>query len=316
MWGIVLAGGDGKRLGNLTEKLTGRACPKQYCTVIGTRSMLQHTLHRAERLIPRERILTVVSPAHRREIQSQLGDRPPGTLLFQPTNRETGPGALFPLMTIHKRDPGAIVAIFPADHFLLEEERFMASVRLAKRAVEQDPARLILLGAEAEEPETEYGWIEPGRVVGPLAGEAIREVRGFWEKPDGRMAKRLYEAGCLWNTLVAVVKAEMLLTMAQCYLPELYTRFWRIREALGSPMEKVVVEAEYRTMASVTLSRGLLERNPSNLAVLPVKGVLWSDWGNATRIVRTLGRIGRLRDLVARLQEQGHGPEQVFLETA
>ncbi|MBI4677481.1 MAG: 2-C-methyl-D-erythritol 4-phosphate cytidylyltransferase, partial [Elusimicrobia bacterium] len=80
LWGIVLAAGDGKRVAHLTEKLAGRGCPKQYCTIIGKRSLLQHTLHRAERLIPPERILTVVSPAHRKEIHHQLADRPAGTL--------------------------------------------------------------------------------------------------------------------------------------------------------------------------------------------------------------------------------------------
>lgn len=316
LWGIVLAAGDGKRVAHLTEKLAGRSCPKQFCTIIGKRSLLQHTLHRAERLIPPERILTVVSPAHWKEIQHQLADRPAGTLLFQPANRETGPGILFPLVAIHKRDPEAIIAIFPADHFILEEERFMASVRLATLAVKQDPAWLVLLGVKPEEPETEYGWIKVGKVVGCYKGEAIHEVRQFWEKPDRRIAEWLLAAGALWNSLVVVVKAKTLLTMARCYLPQLFAPFWRIREALGRPEEQKVLAAEYERMPSVAFSRGLLEQKPPNLVVLPVKGVLWSDWGNAARILKTLERMGRLSDLEAQLQERGHSPERVSPKSA
>lgn len=316
LWGIILAAGDGKRLAHLTEKLAGRNCPKQYCTIIGKRSLLQHTLHRAERLIPPERILTVVSPAHRKDIHHQLADRPAGTLLFQPANRETGPGVLFPLVAIHKRDPDAIIALFPADHFILEEERFMGTVRLAALAVEQDPAWLILLGIKPEEAETDYGWIKVGRVMGCHKGQHIYQVIQFWEKPNRPMAEWLLAVGALWNSLVTVVKAKTLLTMARCYLPELFAQFWRIREALGGPEEEQVLATEYANMTSVSFSRGLLERKPPNLAVLPVKGVLWSDWGNAARVRKTLERMGRLPDLEAQLQERGYGPEQVFPETA
>ena len=78
-------------------------------------------------------------------------------------------------------------------------------------------------------------------------------------------------AGALWNSLVVVVKAKTLLTMARCYLPQLFAPFWRIREALGRPEEPKVLAAEYERMPSVAFSRGLLEQKPPNLVVLPVK---------------------------------------------
>ena len=53
---------------------------------------------------------------------------------MQPANKETGPGILLPLMFIYKRCPHAIVAVFPSDHFVLEEDRFMNHVKLAVRA--------------------------------------------------------------------------------------------------------------------------------------------------------------------------------------
>ena len=44
---VVLAGGDGERLRPLTERWLGHHTPKQYCSFVGTRSMLDHTLDRA-----------------------------------------------------------------------------------------------------------------------------------------------------------------------------------------------------------------------------------------------------------------------------
>ena len=48
----------------------------------------------------------------------------------------------------------------------------------------------------------------------------------------------------------------------------------------------------YALMRSSNFSRDVLARGASSLTVLPVYGVLWSDWGMPDRVVRTLRRIG------------------------
>src|SRR5215510_6888732 len=153
--GIVLAGGDGRRLQLYVQEMRGEGLPKQYVNVIGRRSMLEHTFHRAEKLIPADQILTVVCRRHllRADVCRQLASRPRETLIVQPANKETGPGILLPLMFIYKRCPQAIVAVFPSDHFVLEENRFMSHVDLAVQAAKHDLSRIILLAIEPHEPE-------------------------------------------------------------------------------------------------------------------------------------------------------------------
>jgi mannose-1-phosphate guanylyltransferase len=98
--------------------------PKQYVNFIGTRSMLEHTLHRAEKLIPRERVFTVINEAHLGfpEVKRQISQRRQRTVIVQPENKETAPGLLLPLMHVSKRYPNSTVVIFTSDHFVLEEE--------------------------------------------------------------------------------------------------------------------------------------------------------------------------------------------------
>ncbi len=87
LWEIVLAAGEANRVRPFIRSHYGLRSPKQYVAFTGKRSMLQHTLHRVERRIPRERILTVVSPNHIFEVEVQLSDRRPQTVIF---SRATG----------------------------------------------------------------------------------------------------------------------------------------------------------------------------------------------------------------------------------
>lgn len=157
LWGIVLAAGEGTRVRDFLSHLCGGRRIKQFCAVIGRRSMLEHTLARVERLIPRERLLIVVSPHHREEVAQQLAHWPTDNVIFRPTNRETAPGILLPLAHLSRRDPLATIAVFPSDHFILEEERFMASVRRAVTEVRRFPWELILLGMTLDRAEEGYG---------------------------------------------------------------------------------------------------------------------------------------------------------------
>lgn len=292
LWGIILAGGNGRRLQAFIRSQLGTDRPKQYCTFIGTRSMLRQTIARAERIIPPERLLTVVTRPHLPYAREELHDRPSDTLIVQPWNRETGPGILLPLLHVVRRDPAAVIVLLPSDHFIEEEERFMGAVQAAATFVGEHPERLILLGIAPTRPEVEYGWIEVGNVIGQGQGEALYQVRRFWEKPTHQLAQVLYGKGCLWNTLVLVGRAEGLLGLFRRFTPELVDAFDRIRETLGSSEEVAAVEAVYTRLPSINFSRAILTASEDCLGVLPVKGVHWSDWGDPKRVGLDLARLG------------------------
>lgn len=292
--GLVLAAGNGERLRAYVRHLRGEALPKQYVNFTGTRSMLQHTFGRAEKLIAREQILTVVSKDHlsSSEVRRQLSERPDETIIVQPESKETGPGILLPLMFLYKRSPNAIVSVFPSDHFILEEDRFMNYVRLAAQAVHDDPSRLVLLAVEAYEPEIEYGYVVPCEEGDPMCQFGTRKVTGFFEKPDEDLAFKLILAGGLWNTMTMVFELRTLFDLVRRVCPSMYFNFCRILEAIGTIDEQRVIADVYQLLEPVNFSKGLLEkiadRFPEAITVLPVRNVFWSDWGSPDRIARVL----------------------------
>jgi mannose-1-phosphate guanylyltransferase len=294
---IVLAGGDGRRLQPFIRRLAGYDLPKQYMRFIGTRSMLEHTWGRAEGLIPKERLLTIVARDHlsHGEVRRQVGGRAAGTVIVQPANRETGPGILLPLMHLHKRYPQATVAVFPSDHFILEEGLFDSHFRDAYEVVERAPEKIAFLAAEPTGPEPEYGYILPDYEDAPSTLPA-RRIKAFMEKPESRMAARFLELGALWNTMVMVFRPDTLLDLVRLSIPALHRSFQRIFNALGTPRETEVVERTYRELPSVNFSRDLLEAmdvyTRGQLSVIPMEGVFWSDWGSEERIRSFLRHYG------------------------
>src|SRR5215471_16934257 len=192
LWGIVLAGGEGKRVRHFLQCLCGNRGIKQFCAVVDARSMLEHTLERVERLIPRERILVVVSQHHQAEVTPHLAHWPAENVISQPLNRDTAPGILLPLTYISQRDPLATVTVFPSDHFVVKEDLFLTAVRRAVAEVQYFPRQLGLLGARPDQAEGDYGWIEP---AGDESSRESRAVLRFVEKPSRAQAGELMARG-------------------------------------------------------------------------------------------------------------------------
>jgi mannose-1-phosphate guanylyltransferase len=321
-WGIVLAGGNGTRLRDLVYRKRADYLPKQYLNFTGKRSMLEHTLDRAEKLIPAPKLLTVIAREHLQfpEVSRQIAARPQECIIVQPENKDTGPGILLPLMHLHKRNPAAVVTIFPADHFILEEAVFMQHVEQAFHIVETDDSLMVLLGTEPTEPDAEYGYVLYEEQIDKLYLDGGRTVEMFVEKPPADAAKRMMRNGALWNTLILVATCETLLRAIKGVAPRLYGAFETIQDAIGTADEQRVTERVYQTLPSVNFSKDMLEVLPYEfrraLRVLPVRGVTWSDWGTADRLsssVRDMGASAHLPSVSVRQdpQQVGHGLNKV-----
>jgi mannose-1-phosphate guanylyltransferase len=145
------------------------------------------------------------------------------------------------------------------------------------------------------EPEPEYGYILPDGEMNPEAPSMVRKVLGFIEKPDPLAAQEMVQKGGLWNTMVMAFSAKTLIELVQRVVPTLHGSFQRILHAIGSPIEKDVVEEIYRKITPMNFSRGFLEalpvRYPLHLGVLPVRGVFWSDWGSEERVLSILQKM-------------------------
>jgi mannose-1-phosphate guanylyltransferase len=279
LWTIVLAGGDGVRLRELTRALHGEALPKQFALIHGGRSLLQATVARAQRWSAPERIVVVVAEEREALARAQLAGMGPVDVVAQPANRGTGPGLLLPLARVMARDPDAHVVILPSDHYVRDEAPFEHSIRLAASA---SGDQITLVGAVPDHAETQYGWIVTGHPIG-----RCRSVSQFCEKPAAALAARLLRSGALWNTFIMAGSAQRFWGLGSAHMPASMALLDVYRAAVDTSAEAATIDAIYRQMPVSDFSRDVLQKAAA-LRTVPLEECGWSDWGTPERVLESL----------------------------
>lgn len=293
LWSIILAGGEGKRTRPFIEQWLGYPKPQQYCTFVGNRSMLQHTLDRADRLGAPHQKITVVAQSHQGYTGEALTGQRAGQVILEPNYCGTAPGTFLPLTYVRAWDPSATVVIFPSDHFVFPENRFLETVQRAINGIRILQDRILLLGVRPTHLELDYGWMNVGGVLGWSGGSCVRQVDSFIDQPSHITALNAMAKGALWNTSVIVGKVATLWKLGWQYLPVIMERFERLGKAIGSTHEGRMLRQLYQKMPILDLSSELLQRVPERLGMIELEDVLWSDWEGSDRIRDTLKVLGK-----------------------
>ena len=290
IWAVALAGGEGGRLRSLTRQLYGEERPKQYAAFTGRKTLLRQTMERIGSLAAGPRTVVVTQANHARYFEPELAGFPEVRVLDQPCDRGTAAGILLPAHWIFARDPHATIVVFPTDHFIVEETLFMQHVKHVAGFVQAHPEWLVLLGTLPEEPEVDYGWIQPGEYLGAVAGEPVNQVRDFCEKPIEEFARHLMRVDGLWNTFVFAASASALIDIGRRYLPLLHDRLVRLGVYAGTQYESWAMRQAYLFAPKTDFSRAVLASRSSRLAVSQLPPVGWCDLGTPERIARCFGQ--------------------------
>lgn len=293
-WTLALAGGEGVRLTEYVERRFGRRIPKQYCCLLGNRSMLEHTLERLNAVVPPSRTLTVIGTNHGDLAYPQLCGKS-DHVFRQPSSRDTGLALYVALAMIKRFCPNALVVITPSDHYVAPARTYIEQVRAARGVAAQLRDRVILLGVRPTEPDPELGYLVPGDQVTEIP--EVHRVTGFVEKPTVSRARALGEAGALWNTMVACGTIDALWELGRATEPRLIDILESLVPLIGTPDEDDAIEYVYRAYLPVSFSRDMLERAPERLCAMVLEGLEWSDWGKPERIETVLA-LRRSRALV------------------
>jgi mannose-1-phosphate guanylyltransferase len=286
-WTLALAGGDGVRLADYVVSRFGQRVPKQYCALLGTRTMLEHTLDRLHAIAPPARTLTVIGTHHAPLAMPQLAGRC-DHVFRQPASRDTGVALYVALAMIRRWAPNAIVTVTPSDHYVSPAGRYVDQVRRAGHVASLLRDRVVVLGARPTEPSADFGYLSLADSLADVP--EVSRVDGFVEKPSRERAADLISRGALWNTMVACGTVDALWELGRAADPHLLDILDSLVPLIGSDDEADAIDYVYRAYLPVNFSHDVLERVPDRLAAMALDGVEWSDWGVPERIEHVLAR--------------------------
>ena len=273
-YAIILCGGSGTRLWPLSRTLR----PKQLLAVNGKQTLLQQTAQRLSGYVPAQHLFTVTHQDHRFDVKGQIAEVLPEALtnvLAEPCARNTLPAVAWAVSQIWKKNPKAIIGVFPSDHAIDNQEAFITAWKTAENAAGQ--GYLTLLGVKPTEPATGYGYIQPADILNLDAQEMpAYSVERFVEKPDAANAEKFVQAGYLWNSGMFVFQADVFMQMLQQYQPEIYKKIIELKDENFAD--------DYAKLPNISMDYGLAEK-AENVAVVPVD-MSWSDLGSWDSIHR------------------------------
>lgn len=270
----VMAGGGGTRLWPLSRQNR----PKQLLPILNGRSLFRIAVERLEPLFPAERILVVASATLLPSLRKEAPQLPRANFLCEPEPRSTAPAIALAAAEIDHRRASAVMACLTADHYIAEEARFREAL-VAARDVAQE-GYLVTLGIDPTGPETGYGYIERGTLLGQYGEFAVHAVAAFREKPSAQVARSYVADGRhSWNSGMFIWKTEQIEEEFRQQMPEIAKGLQEMKAALGSSRAREVIRRVWRSMPKQSLDYGVME-GAKRVAVIPVPGLGWADVGS------------------------------------
>ena len=279
---VILAGGSGTRFWPRSRK----ARAKQVLALSGEETMIQQTVERLRPLAKDAAFLVITNDLLAETIQQQLPDVPADRILREPAARNTAPACLLAAALLSKTDPQTVLGIFPSDHVVINEAKFIERMCEAIQ-VAAAGENIVVLGVPPTRAETGYGYIEEGATAqfGTKAPE-VHTVRRFTEKPDYAHARKFLSAGNFtWNSGIFLWSAQTLLNAFREHCPSMLPPIEAIADAWGTPDFDSVFAQHYPAVENISINFAILEsrsfkgEGKSNIYCLPAD-FGWNDLGS------------------------------------
>jgi mannose-1-phosphate guanylyltransferase len=280
---VVPAGGSGTRLWPLSRA----GNPKFLHPLTGTgRSLLQATFDRLAVLVGPERVHVVTGIAHVAAVARQLDTVPERNILVEPSPRDSCAAIALAAAVIERRDPGAVMASFAADHLIADEDVFRRTVVEAADAARD--GRLMTIGITPTRPETGFGYVQCSE---PARPSTVQQVLQFREKPPLEVATEYVASGrYLWNASMFLWRTDVFLKALEEYRPDVAAPIGTIAAAWDSTDRDRVLAEVWSTVPKVAVEYAVMEPAAADGRVSTVPGDFgWSDIGDFETVAGLIG---------------------------
>lgn len=277
---VIMAGGKGERFWPKSRT----NLPKQFLNISGSKSMIQQSIDRLEKMIDISQIFIVTNGLYAELIKAQIPHLPHDNIIIEPMGRNTAPCIGLASILIEEKFPDSTMIVLPSDHIIENEEGF---VKILKTAVEvaQSSTSLVTLGIQPTYPETGYGYIESTDHKNVINELEVYKVNKFVEKPDQATAQSYMEAGNFyWNSGIFIWRTEVIRKYIKSLMPEMHDILETMRAAFGTSNRDKVIKEEFIKMPDQSIDYGIMEKVEDIFVIPCVFG--WDDVGSWTALER------------------------------
>jgi mannose-1-phosphate guanylyltransferase len=267
-WCVLLAGRESVQRPRIAPEVAG---PGTRST--NTRDPLMDSLQRAANVASRDRIAAVVPGSELQWRRGGFRTLEPANVLGQPTYRGTAYEVLRALLEFEARvDPSTPFLFLPSDHVVSEEAVMTHALLGMIDWIRGEPGSVFLLGAVPEEPHDQLGYIVPWND----ARQVPSSVYEFVEKPDIRQARKLINAGGLWNTFIFGGTLSSMISLFQPTFAAAIAGFRAATRAQNSGrIETDALTALYGNFSAADFSQDVLAKQPDRLKVVSLPRCGW-----------------------------------------
>ena len=268
-YAILMAGGVGSRFWPVSTS----SFPKQFHDMLGTgETLLQKTFSRLSKLIPKENIYILTNEKYNDLVLEQLPGVTKKQVLLEPAMRNTAPCILYASLKIQKVNPNAVMVVAPSDHWIEDEDAFIANLQTSFDKCQKESV-LMTLGIQPTFANTGYGYINFKE-----SESSIKKVNRFTEKPDYETAKNFLASGeYLWNAGIFIWSVNTIITAFQNFQPKLHELFDEGLTVYNTDFEDDFIRDNYGRAENISIDYAIMEY-ATQVYVLPAT-FDWNDLG-------------------------------------
>ena len=249
---VIMAGGTGKRFWPFSTP----QCPKQFIDLTGNGTLFQQTLNRAKKIASIEDIWVLTNERYEQIVLEQCNDLNPTQIIGEPLMRDTAAAIALGAGLIAKKDPNAIMAVFPADHLINNTKGFASTV---EKAGEQAKKGLfVTIGIKPTYPAEGFGYLEKGK---PLESPGCYNLKRFVEKPNREIAKEYVNSNnYFWNAGMYLWKVDKLITQLKIHLPKHAEMAKNLSTNIKDSNWQEKAKKEFEKLEKISIDYGLMEK--------------------------------------------------------
>lgn len=271
---VILAGGGGTRLWPLSRQDK----PKQFQKLIGDKTLLEITRMRLGDVYSDDQIYYSVTQQTAPFVRNLMPDVAEDHLLIESEKRDTGPAMGFVAALLELKDPDEPLVFSPSDHYIANQERFVASLRVGEDLIRETGA-LLDIGVVPTWPSTDLGYTHVGEQRYERDGIEVLQFLGHTEKPPREQAEEFLATGkYLWHANYYMWTPRKFLEAYEEYLPEAHALLRQIQDFWKHGNHNAIAET-YARMPKISIDYGITEKlDPKNVFIIKAP-FDWSDVG-------------------------------------